>query len=129
MAATLPPLCNRHRDAFQVVNEATGRILPLRADGTVGMPVPPAAPPRHAHVQAAPSRRRARHEQLGALRRQGWTGQAMAQQLRLGKTTVWRELRRPTCAERTDTRRGHSLLHPSTDLFLQHWNQGGHDAR
>jgi transposase len=94
MAETLTQLFNRHSDAFQVVNEATGRTPHLRPDGTVVVPVPPSAPPRHAQVQAAHSRSRrlARHEQIWALRRQGWTGQAIAQQLRIGKTTgyCWR---------------------------------------
>jgi transposase len=42
---------------------------------------------------------------------------------------VFRYLRSPTSAERTSQRRGHSLLHPYKALLLQHWNQGGHDAR
>ena len=60
---------------------------------------------------------------------QGWTGQAIAQQLRMGKTTVFRYLRSPTFAERTYKRRGHSILNPYKDLLLQHWNQGCQDAR
>jgi transposase len=131
LAETLPQLFNRHSPAFQVVNEASSRTPHLRPDGTVVMPVPPATPPRHAQVQAAHSRRRrlARHEQIWALRRQGWPGPAIAPQLRIGKTTVFRYLRSPTFAERTSKRRGHSLLTPDKDLLLQHWNQGCHDAR
>jgi transposase len=131
LAETLTQLFNRHSAAFQVVNAAIGRTPHTRPDGTVVVPVPPAAPPRHAQVQAAHSRSRrlARHEQIWALRRQGWTGLAIAQQLRIGKTTVFRYLRSPTFAERTYKRRGHSVLNPYKDLLLQHWNQGGHDAR
>jgi transposase len=66
---------------------------------------------------------------MWALRRQGWTGQAIAQQLRIGKTTVFRSLRSPTFAERTYKRRGHSVLNPDKALLLQPWNQGCHDAR
>jgi transposase len=47
----------------------------------------------------------------------------------MGKTTVLRYLRSPTFTERTDKRRGHSMLHPDKDRLLQHWNQGCHDAR
>jgi transposase len=131
LAETLTQLFNRHGDAFQDVNEAIGRTPRLRPDGTVVVPVPPATPPRHAQVQAAHSRSRrlARHEQIWALRRQGWTGQAIAQQLRIGKTTVFRYLRSPTFAERTYKRRGHSILTPYKALLLQHWNQGCHEAR
>lgn len=101
-----------------------------RPDGTVVMPVPPASPSRHAQVQAAHSRSRrlARHEQIWALRRQGWTGQAMARQLQMAKRPVFRSLRAPTCAERTDNRRGHSILNRDKDIVLQHWNGGRHDA-
>jgi transposase len=131
LAETLTQIFNRHSPAFQVVNEASSRTPHLRPDGTVVMPVPPSTPPRHAQVQAAHSRSRrlARHEQIWALRGQGWTGQAIAQQLRIGKTTVFRYLRSPTFAERTYKRRGHSILNPYKALLLQHWNQGCHDAR
>jgi len=131
LAETLTQSFHRHGAAFQVVNEAIRRTPHLQPDGTMVMPVPPATPPRHAQVQAAHSRRRrlARHDQMWALRRQGWTGQAMAQQLRIGKPTVFRYLRSPLFAERTYKRRGHSILTPYKDLLLQHWNQGCHDAR
>jgi transposase len=131
VAETLTQLFNRHSAAFQVVNAAMAQTPHLRPDGTVVVPVPPSTPPRHAQLQAAHSRsrRRARHDQIWALRRQGWTGQAIARQLRMGKTTVFRYLRSPTFAERTSKRRGHSILNPYKDLLLQHWNQGCHDAR
>jgi transposase len=87
VAETLTQLFNRYSDAFQVVNEAISRTPHLRPDGTGVVPVPPSAPPRHAQVQAAHSRsrRRARHEQIWALRRQGWTGQALRGSCGLGK--------------------------------------------
>ena len=52
----------------------------------------------------------------------------MAQQLGIAKATVFRSLRSPTCAERPYKRRGHSILNPSKDLLLRHWNRGCHDA-
>jgi hypothetical protein len=131
LAATLPQLCNRPSPACQVVNEGSGRTARTRPDGTVVVPVPPSSPPRHAPIQAAHSRSRRlrRHEQMGALRRQGWTGQAIAPQLRIGKSTVFRYLRSPACAARTYKRRGHSILNPSKALCRQPWCQGWHDAR
>jgi hypothetical protein len=85
LAETLAQLCNRHSAAFQVVHAAMAQTPHLRPDGTVVVPVPPSTPPRHAQLQAAHSRSRqlARHAQIGALRWQGWTGQAMAPQLHL----------------------------------------------
>ena len=131
VAETLTQIFNRHSPAFTSVNEATGRTARTRPDGTVVVPVPPSSPPRHAQIQAlhSRSRRLGRHAQIWALRRQGWTGQAIAQQLGIGKTTVFRYLQSPTFAERTYKRRGHSVLNPYKDLLLQHWNQGCHDAR
>src|SRR5262249_5999855 len=93
-------------------------------------PVPPSTPPRHAQLQAAHSRSRrlARHAQIWALRRQGWTGQAIAQQLHLATSTVFRYLRSPTFAERTYKRHGYSILNPYKALVLPLWNSGCHDA-
>lgn len=68
VAETLPQLCKRPSAAFQVVHEATGRTPHRRPAGTVGVPGPPATPPRHAQLQAAHSRGRrlARHDQIWA---------------------------------------------------------------
>src|SRR5262249_40564092 len=75
LAETLTQLFNRHSPAFEVVNEAGAQPPHRQPDGTVMVPVPPSPPARHAQLQAAHSRSRglARHEQIGALRRQGWT--------------------------------------------------------
>jgi transposase len=113
LAEALTQVFNLHGKALKAVNEASRRTPMTRPDGTVVMPVPPASPSRNAQVQAAHSRSRrlARHEQIWAIRRQGWTGQAIARQLQMAKRTVLRDLRTPTFAERTpDKRRGHSLL-------------------
>jgi transposase len=130
LAETLTQLFNRHSPAFQVVNAATAQTPHPQPDGTVMVPVPPSAPAPHAQAQAAHSRSRrlARHEQIWALRRQGWSGQAIAHQLHIAKSTVFRYLRSPTFAERTYKRRGHSILNPYKDLVRQLWNSGCHDA-
>jgi transposase len=62
------------------------------------------------------------------LRRQGWTGRAIARQLQIAKGTVFRSLRSPPFAERTDKRHGHSILNPDKDTVLEHWNRGCHAA-
>lgn len=131
LAEALTQVFNLHGKALKAVNEASSRTPMTRPDGTVVIPVPPASPSRNAQVQAAHSRSRrlARHEQIWALRRQGWTGQAIARQLQIAKSTVFRYLRTPTFAERTPYKRhGHSILNPYKDPVLQHWNRGGHDA-
>ena len=130
LAEALTQVFNLHSQALKAVNDASSRTPRPQPDGTGVVPVPPASPARNAQVQAAHSRSRrvARHEQIWTLRRQGWTGHAIARQLRIGKSTVFRYLRSPTFAERTYKRRGHSILNPYKDLMLQHWNRGCHDA-
>ena len=130
LAEALTQIFNLHGQALQAVNAAQLQTPRTQPDGTVIVPVPPASPSRTAQVQAAHSRSRrlARHEQIWALRRQGWTGQAIAQQLGIAKTTVCRYLRSPTFAERTYKRRGPSILNPYKDLLLRHGNRGCHDA-
>src|SRR5262245_18169223 len=46
----------------------------------------------------------------------------------MAQRTVLRSRRAPTCAARTDTRRGHDLLHSYQYTMRQHWNGGRHDA-
>jgi transposase len=130
LAEALTQVFNLHGQALKAVNEARCRTPMTQPDGTVVVPIPPASPPRTAQEQTAHSRSRrvARREQIWALRRQGWTGQAIAQQLRIAKSTVFRYLRSPTFAERTYKRRGHSILNPYKDTLLHHWNSGCRDA-
>jgi transposase len=130
LAEALTQVFNLHTKAFQAVNDARQRTAMIQSDGTVVVPVPPAVPSHHAQIQATHSRSRrvARHEQIWALRRQGWSGQAIARQLRIAKSTVFRYLRSPAFAERTYKRRGHSILNPYKDTVLEHWNRGCRDA-
>ena len=131
LAEALTQVFNLQGQALKAVNEASSRTPMTRPDGTVAVPVPPASPSHNAQVQAAHSRSRrvARHEQIWALRRQGWTGRAIARQLQIAKGTVFRYLRSPAFAERTlYKRRGHSILTPYKDTVLEHWNRGCHDA-
>jgi transposase len=131
LAEALAQVFNTHGQVLKAVNEALSRTPVIRPDGTVVVPVPPAAPPPTVQVQAAhsQSRRLARHQQLWTLHSQGWTGQAIAKQLGIAKSTVFRSLRTPTFAERkAHRRRGHSVLNPYKDTLLQRWNSGCRDA-
>jgi len=70
---------------------AVRRQAPIRqADGAMAAPVPP--PPPAPTAQELATQRRARrlalYAQVWALRRQGWSGEATARQLGLGRTTV-----------------------------------------
>ena len=57
-------------------------------------------------------------------------GEAIARQLGMGRTTVYRDLHTPTCPERTGRAdRGQSLLNPYKDDLVQRWNAGCRDTR
>ncbi|SRR5579883_2315781 len=60
-----------------------------------------------------------------SLRSQGLSGQAIAQELGVSKTTVFNDLRSPTFSERRQrSDSGLSLLNPYHDYLLSRWNSG-----
>jgi transposase len=110
---------------------APGKAPVTQPDGTRAVPVPPPAPPRKAQELAnqRQARRLALHQPIWAYHRQGWPGWAIAQQLGVGKNTVFRYLRTETLPMRTRrTDRGRSLLTPYTPYLLERWNAGCRDA-
>ena len=56
----------------------------------VPMPPPPPAPTAQELTTQRRARRLATDEQVWALHRQGWSGEAIARQLGMGRTTVFR---------------------------------------
>jgi len=65
------------------------------------------------------------HQQIWAFHQQGWPGWAIAQQLGIGKNTVFRYLRMETLpARKRRTRPRRSLLTPYTPYLLERWNAG-----
>jgi transposase len=95
------------------------------------VPVPPPSSPRLAQELAhqRQARRLALHQQIWAFHQQGWPGWALAQQLGIGKNTVFRYLRTETLpARKRRTDRGRSLLTPYTPYLLERWNAGCRDA-
>jgi transposase len=80
-----------------------------------------------AHQRQA--QRRALHQQIWGVHQQGGPGGAIAQQLGIGKQTVYRDLRTETLPERQRRAdRGRSLLTPSHAYLLERWNAGHRDA-
>jgi transposase len=64
------------------------------------------------------------------LRQQGWSGTAIAQDLGISKTTVFRYLGTAQFPERKGrSDRGRSLLDPYKGYFLQRWNSGCHEGK
>lgn len=132
VAEALEQVCSAHGSVLTAVNEAM-RQAPIRqADGSMAVPVPP--PPPTPTAQELATQRRARrlalYEQVWALHRQGWSGEAIARQLGMGRTTVFRYLHAPAFPERKGRAdRGQSVLNPHKDYLVQRWNAGCRDAR
>jgi len=76
------------------------------------------------------ARRKAQHEQVWALARQGWPRERIGPQLGISRSTVYRCLRSEAFPERR-TRRdaGHSRLDPWRSVVLEHWKDGRHTGR
>jgi transposase len=65
----------------------------------------------------------ARHAQVWALYRQGWSGEKIALHLGIGRATVYRFLRSAAFPERKGrSDAGHSLLDPWRHVILEHWD-------
>ena len=76
------------------------------------------------------TRRLARHGQVWALYRQGWSGEKIAPHLGISRSTVYRYLRSEVFPERK--RRpdaGHSRLDAWRDIVLEHWNGDRRNSR
>jgi transposase len=131
LAEALDQVFNAHGNALEAVNAALRQAPVAQSDGTVALPVPPPPLPRTARELAhqRQARRLALHQQIWALHQQGWPGWAIAQQLGIGKNTVYRYRRMETLPERKRrTDRGRSILTPYTPYLLERWNAGCRDA-
>lgn len=120
-----------HDKALKAIDEAYTQRSITQKDTTVIVRVPP--PNQTDQEQHLAEQRRARREanyqQVWDLRRQGWSGKAIARQVGIGVTTVFRYLRTPTFPERQGRRdRGRSLLDPYKEYILKRWNEGCHEG-
>jgi transposase len=111
-----------------------------RAPTPVHDPICPAAAPEPSSVPLAPppsstaaarlarqrrTRRWAHYHQVWMYHQEGWTLDAIAQQVGLGRRTVQRHLQSPTFPERQPRHgRDRSLLDPYKAILLVGWNRG-----
>jgi transposase len=89
------------------------------------VPIPLSEPQTTARLLAAERRERrlARHGQVWALYRQGWSGEKIARHLGIGRATTYRFLRSETFPERKGrSDAGRSRLDPWRHVVLEHWD-------
>ena len=131
-AEALEQVCRAHGPVLTAVQEAM-RQAPIRhAEGAraVPVPLPPLAPTAQELASQRRAPRLAADEPVGALPRQGWSGEAIARQLGLGRTTVCRDRHAPTCPDRQGRAdRGQRVLNPAKADVVQRWKAGCRDAR
>ena len=131
LAEVLDQVFNAHSQELNVRNDARHHTPVPQPHGALAAPVPPPLNATDAVVQAQQrrARRLATDEQVWALHRQGSTGYAIARQWRIGKRTVFRDLRTATCPDRQGrSDRGRSGLDPSKPYLLSRWNAGCREA-
>jgi transposase len=122
------------------------RVYPSRAEPTpLHDPSCPTVAPQPSSVPLAPppsstaaarlarqrrTRRWAQYYQIWTYQQQGWTLDAIAQQVGLSRRTVQRYLQSPTFPERSPRHsRDHSLLDPYKATLLAGWNHGCRNGR
>jgi transposase len=117
-----------HAKDLRAVDQA--RRVALYENGR--LPLPPAETQNKVKFLAGArhERRKAQHEQVWALHRQGWPGDKIGPALGISRSTVYRHLRSEAYPERR-TRRdaGRSQLDPWQSVVLEHWNNDRRDGR
>jgi transposase len=127
LAAILETVFTTHVAELRTIAQAT-------LDAGLGQAVLPGLPHREAAKQAKADERRerrlAKYQQVQALHRVGWTGEAIARHLGISRRTVVRYLRHETFPERrTRSDAGRSRLDRWKPIVLGRWNAGCRNSR
>jgi transposase len=128
LAEMLEVVFTSHAKELRAVDQA--RRVALYENGR--LPLPPAETPNKVKFLAGArhARRKAQHEQVWTLHRQGWPGDKIGPALGISRAIVYRLLRSEAFPERR-TRRdaGRSRLDPWQSVVLEHWTNGRRDGR
>src|SRR3954454_11592043 len=127
LAAVLETVFTAHIAELRTVEQAT-------LDADLGPAVRPGPSHREAPKQAKADERRerrlAKYQQVWALHRDGWTGEAIARHLGLSRRPVVRYLRHETFPERRErSDAGRSRLDRWKPIILERWNAGCRNSR
>jgi transposase len=127
LAAVLETVFTAHVAELRTVEQAT-------LDANLGQAVRPGPSHREASQRAKADERRerrlARYQQVWALHRDGWSGEAISRHLGIGRSTVVRYLRHETFPERRGrSDAGRSRLDRWKPIILERWNAGCRHSR
>jgi transposase len=128
LAETLKVAFTLHTKHLRAADQARREVM--GKDGTLLLP--PAETQKRVALLAGArhTRRKAQHEQVWELSRQGWPRERIGPQLGLSRSTVYRCLRSEVFPERrTRCDAGHSRLDPWRSVVLEHWKDGRHTGR
>lgn len=127
LAETLDQVFGAHSQALKGIAAAHSLSSATPKAGTTVVPVSPPVPTlkEQRRAEQRRTRRLINYQQVWDLHHQGWSAPAIARQLGIGRTTVFRYLSTPTFPERQGRSDcGRSLLDPYKDYLLKRWNDG-----
>jgi transposase len=128
LAEMLEVVFTIHTKALRAVDQARREVIGKNGN----LVLPPAETQKRVGFLAGArhARRKAQHEQVWALHRQGWPGDRIGPRLGISRSTVYRHLRSEAFPERRTRRNaGHSQLDPWQSVVTEHWNEGRRNGR
>ncbi len=125
LAETPDQALGAHSQTLKALSTTSSLSSVTTLDGTEVVPVlpPQLSTKEQLRAEHRRTRRLSNFQQVWRLHDQGWSAAAIAQQVSIGRASVFRYLRNTTFPERRGRSDcGRSLLDPYKDYLLQRWN-------
>ena len=132
LAQMLEVVLNQHRTLLKNVEDQTNNCPIVEGEKVIAQPIqlPPNPEDALKLAKARREQRKEKYDRVWALHKQGYTGRAIARQLGIGRSSVFRYLRSPTFPERKGrSDKGRSKVSPYKKYLLEKWNSGCHDTK
>ncbi len=127
LAETLDQVLGAHSQTLKALSATSSLSSTISLDGDEVVPVlpPQLSTKEQLRAEHRRTRRLSNFQQVWELHERGWSAPAIACQVGIGRTSVFRYLRSTTFPERRGRSDcGRSLLDPYKDYLLQRWNNG-----
>src|SRR4051794_8215906 len=128
LAEMLEVVFTIHTKALRAVDQARREVMGKNGN----LVLPPAETQKRVGFLAGArhERRKAQHERVWVLHRQGWPGDRIGPRLGISRSTVYRHLRSEAFPERRTRRNaGRSQLDRWQSVVVEHWNDGRRNGR